>query len=116
MTDLGAQLGTPPGYTFSQVSTMNDRGTLVVNGYLGVMTWRDGQWTSLGFSGAANDINNKDAIVGSYSFGLGGHAYLYSDGTFRDLGTLGGSYSSANAINDKGQVAGTSYIAGDGAF
>ncbi|HUP30513.1 MAG TPA: hypothetical protein VM122_10105, partial [Usitatibacter sp.] len=71
MLDLGAQIGSPAGYSFSQVSAINDRGTAVVNGYLGVMTWRDGRWSTLGFFGAVSDINSKDVIVGSYSVGLG---------------------------------------------
>src|SRR5687768_6883755 len=40
--DLGSQLGSPPGYTFSQVSALNDRGTAVVTGYEGVTIWRNG--------------------------------------------------------------------------
>jgi probable HAF family extracellular repeat protein len=37
------------------------------------------------------------------------HAFLYEDGQMKDLGTLGGTTMSiANAINDSGQVVGTS--------
>jgi probable HAF family extracellular repeat protein len=42
------------------------------------------------------------------------HAFLYSNGTMRDLGTLGGKYSHPNSMNARGQVVGTSSITGDG--
>ena len=38
------------------------------------------------------------------------HAFLYADGTMTDLGTLGGDSSTANGINDNGQVVGGSHI------
>ena len=114
LLDLGAQLGSPAGYTFTQVSAINDRGTAVVTGYPGVFTWRDGSWTDLHIvQGGANDINNKDVVVGSYRVGFGGHAYQYRDGVLLDLGTLGGTFSVANAINDKGVTVGLSWIAND---
>jgi probable HAF family extracellular repeat protein len=37
-----------------------------------------------------------------------GHAFLWSNGTMTDLGTLGGLDSSGNAINDLGEVVGSS--------
>lgn len=41
------------------------------------------------------------------------HATLWSSGTIIDLGTLGGSYSWAQGINNAGQVAGTAFTKGD---
>lgn len=41
-------------------------------------------------------------------------AYFYSGGQFQNLGTLGGLYTSAFAINDYGQVVGQSSLAGRG--
>ena len=61
------------------------------------------------FLGVAADINNLGQVVG----GAGGNAILYSDGQVTDLGSLGGS-SSAKAINDVGQVVGSSEISPDG--
>ena len=38
-------------------------------------------------------------------------AWLYRNGSVTDLGTLGGSASGTNAINNSGQIVGWSYTA-----
>ena len=68
---------------------------------------------NLGGNSYATGINASGQVVG-YSYTASGpyHAFLYSNGTMRDLGTLGGGYSSADGINASGQVVGGSHITG----
>lgn len=115
VTDLGA-------FT---VRAINDRGEVVGQMVNKAVLYRDGAVRDITPPGAvsavANGINNRGEVAGSVSFcdfvdgnclNIRARAFIYRDGTFTILGTLGGRDSHAFAINDDGQVVGYSDIAG----
>jgi probable HAF family extracellular repeat protein len=58
----------------------------------------------------ASDINNHGEIVGYSYRGPVSRGFIYVNGQMHDLGTLGGDYSDAQAINDAGQITGVTNL------
>jgi probable HAF family extracellular repeat protein len=132
-------LGRPTIDRFPAATGINNNGQITGYSYLEspgpqflkfdfrAFLYDDGAWQDLGTLGGSYSegraINNKGQITGRSTTSPGdpgqqfsqpnAHAFLYSDGTMKDLGTLGGSYSAGSAINDKGEVTGTASLAGD---
>jgi len=86
--------------------------------YPAIYNTRTGLTTTLGsfggnyynFTGEAAAINNFGVAVGSsYLTPAITHAFVYRNGAMTDLGALNGSYSAAEAINNSGMIAGSSY-------
>jgi probable HAF family extracellular repeat protein len=67
-----------------------------------------------GAHSSATDINSSAAVAG-YSYVPSGdtHAFLWQSGVMTDLGALDGVSSDARAVNDLGQVVGSSTTPGD---
>lgn len=135
MTDIGTL---PVNYNNpdSEAYAINNLGQVVGwsdvgdgNGLAGVRAFStiNGVKTNLGSLGGrsyATGINDAGQITGWSQTASGpwnapySHAFIYSNGSMTDIGTLGGNYAGANEINALGHVVGWSKDAygGDRAF
>ena len=109
---------TTPANSQSQADAINDSGVVagVVNGV--ASTYSGGKWTSLvgiAAAGTPSAIDGSGQIVGSVfvSSAVPREAFLYSGGKTTLLGVLPGQGTSmALAINDSGQIVGSSTALG----
>lgn len=116
-------LGMPGGFVAG--GEINDRFRIVVrltvpDGNQRTALWSDG---APAFFGVLDDgrichglaLNNRDHIVGQV-FDTNAHSrpFLWRDGEFVELGSLGGSRASATAVNDAGTVIGWAVPKGGG--
>ncbi len=91
--------------------------------------WQDGAITDLGtlgggYEAVAYAVNSRGQVAGATTntipdpFSLDGNlgvpyqtrAFLWQNGVMQDLGTLGGPDADATLMNERGQIAGASYI------
>jgi probable HAF family extracellular repeat protein len=113
-------LGTLPGGDFSYTIAANDEGQVIGvsnaadGGYHGFL-WERGVMTDLGNLAAADydtvltAINDRGQIIGLDN--RAGKAFIWQNGKRQFLGSLGGGGTHPSAINNSGQVVGSSLTA-----
>ena len=112
MRDLGPGIDSGDGNSCAYA--VNDNGLVVgmAEATGEVVAWQDGRLLHLGFQGRPYGVNNAGVIVGYRMIDGVAHAFIYSNGSVMDPGSLNGGNGSigtvADAINNRGQVVGGS--------
>jgi probable HAF family extracellular repeat protein len=136
--------GTLPGTTRSIAKAFNDSGAIVgfaetadangniyaANGFTRLLpqrafVYRNGEFIDLSalpplntaHGSEATAINNQGEVAGHWTDANGTHAFLYRNGTIVTLGSLSApDDTTSKTINNSGQVAGNSRVAGGNRF
>lgn len=116
-------IAVPPAYEITDLGAMGVADAINDNGHVvGGEYYYDG--TSLqdttrlqGYYTEVKALNNHNHLAGSVAEYKNGQwkwvAFSYNGSAIKKIGNLGGSSGGAIAINDSGQMAGSSYLAGD---
>ena len=104
LTDLGV----PANAYESAVYGLNNRGTYVGHSGNNVAYLMDGVWTRFDLPGGAQDVNDRNTIVGYYT-NPGTRGFMLRNGVFTDIGSLGVDYTIPYAVNSKDAVVGFAY-------
>jgi probable HAF family extracellular repeat protein len=129
--DLNDRIPTDSGWTLGLAAGVNRSGQIVGWGWIGdvgstlhaflltPLPWTTYSVTDLGVLPGGNfasalAISPGGELSAGYSYITSTpypyHAFLFTNGTMTDLGTLGGEYSIAQGVNDNGEVVGYSPI------
>jgi probable HAF family extracellular repeat protein len=120
MQDLGTI-----GGTLSQGNQVNESGVVIGENLLvtnpttfRAFVYKDGVMTNLPMVGSGSnsfsrDINATGDIIGNFSGNGVSRGFLYRNNQSVEIPTLGGTFSTAEDINDSGDVVGTAWTAGD---
>jgi probable HAF family extracellular repeat protein len=110
MRDLGTGSDSTEGNSCAYAA--NDNGLVAGRAGSGeLVVWNEGRVTGLGVKGTVGGMNGDGVVVGSYTDATLTRAFAWRQGVLTDLGNLGtdaSTMSSANAINERGQIVGNS--------